>query len=159
VPLCLCGENELKVTNDDPLTESVIGAAIEVHRALGPGLLESAYQECLCHELNLLGLSFERERPLPVLYKGVRLDCGYRLDLVVEGRVIVEVKTVERLCPSTKRSSLLISGSHKSTRGYSSISTFRHCGRGLNAWYFEPQRDICKGVFNTETHGHGENRS
>jgi GxxExxY protein len=72
---------------------------IEVHRALGPGLLESAYEECLCHELSLIGLSFERQVPLPVLYKGVRLDCGYRLDLVVEGRVIVEVKSVERLLP------------------------------------------------------------
>jgi len=87
------------MTEHDSLTERVIGAAIEVHRALGPGLLESAYQECLCHELHLLGLSFEREVPLPVVYKGVRLDCGYRLDLVVEGRVIVELKTVERLLP------------------------------------------------------------
>ena len=87
------------MTEHDSLTERVIGAAIEVHRALGPGLLESAYQECLCHELHLLGLSFEREVPLPVVYKGVRLDCGYRLDLVVEGRVIVELKTAERLLP------------------------------------------------------------
>jgi len=87
------------MTEHDSLTERVIGAAIEVHRALGPGLLESAYQECLCPELHLLGLPFEREVPLPVVYKGVRLDCGYRLDLVVEGRVIVELKTVERLLP------------------------------------------------------------
>jgi len=87
------------IAEPDPLTEKVIGAAIDVHRALGPGLLESAYQECLCHELNLIGLAFEREVGLPVLYKGVRLDCGYRIDLVVEGRVIVELKTVERLLP------------------------------------------------------------
>ena len=87
------------MTDHDPLTEKVIGAAIEVHRVLGPGLLESAYQECLCHELRLSGLSFKREAPLPVLYKGIRLDCGYRLDLVVEGQVIVEVKSVERLLP------------------------------------------------------------
>ena len=99
VSRCLGGEKVLKMTEHDSLTERVIGAAIEVHRALGPGLLESAYQECLCHELHLLGLSFEREVPLPVVYKGVRLDCGYRLDLVVEGRVIVELKTAERLLP------------------------------------------------------------
>ena len=66
------------------LTEQVIGAAIEVHRALGPGLLESAYEECLCHELHLRGLSFRRQVPLPVEFKGVRLDCGYRIDIVVE---------------------------------------------------------------------------
>lgn len=83
----------------DPLTGKVIGAAIEVHRALGPGLLESAYEECLCHELNLAGLAFARQVSLPVIYKGVRLDCGYRLDVVVEGQVVVELKTVERLMP------------------------------------------------------------
>ncbi len=83
----------------DPLTGKVIGAAIEVHRALGPGLLESAYEECLCHELNLSGLGIQRQVPLPVVYKGVRLDCGYRLDVVVEGRVLVELKTAERLLP------------------------------------------------------------
>jgi GxxExxY protein len=86
-------------TEQDPLTGKVIGAAIEVHRVLGPGLLESAYEECLCHELNLVGLAFERQVPLPVVYKGVRLDCGYRLDVVVEGRLVVELKTVERLMP------------------------------------------------------------
>jgi GxxExxY protein len=83
----------------DPLTGKVIGAAIEVHRGLGPGLLESAYEECLCHELKLAGLGFTRQVPLPVVYKGVRLDCGYRLDVVVDGRVVVELKTVERLLP------------------------------------------------------------
>ncbi len=83
----------------DPLTGKVIGAAIEVHRALGPGLLESAYEECLCHELNLSGLGIQRQVPLPVVYNGVRRDCGYRLDVVVEGRVLVELKTAERLLP------------------------------------------------------------
>ena len=87
------------MTEQDPLTGKVIGAAIEVHRGLGPGLLESAYEECLCHELNLAGLGFQRQVPLPVVYKGVRLDCGYRLDVVVEGQVVVELKTVERLMP------------------------------------------------------------
>jgi GxxExxY protein len=81
------------------LTEQIIGAAIEVHRALGPGLLESAYAQCMCRELRLRNLSFELERPLPVEYKGIRLDCGYRIDLLVENRVVVELKTVETLAP------------------------------------------------------------
>jgi GxxExxY protein len=81
------------------ITEKVIGACIEIHRHLGPGLLESAYEECLCHELSVAGLGFERQRPLPVKYKNINLDCGYRLDLVVENRIIVELKTVEQLLP------------------------------------------------------------
>lgn len=84
---------------NDTLTQSVIGFAIEVHRHLGPGLLESAYEECLCFELKQADIPFNRQVPLPVLYKRVRLDCGYRLDLVVDHRVIVELKTVERLLP------------------------------------------------------------
>jgi GxxExxY protein len=84
---------------EEELTQAIIGAAIEVHRVLGPGLLESAYEECLCHELSLRGLAYERQVPLPVVYKGVRLDCGYRMDIVVEGRVVVELKTVETLLP------------------------------------------------------------
>ena len=79
------------------LTKRVIGACIEIHRHLGPGLLESAYEECLCFELSQQGLQFERQRPLPVVYKGVRLDCGYRLDIVVENAVILELKTVDKL--------------------------------------------------------------
>jgi GxxExxY protein len=86
-------------TGSDQLTERVIGLAIELHRALGPGLLESAYEECLCFELGEHGLSFERQRPLPVIYKSVRLDCGYRMDVVVEDRLILELKTIERLLP------------------------------------------------------------
>ena len=70
-----------------------------MHRELGPRLLESAYRECLCHEVKLRGLRFEYEIPLPVQYKGVRLDCGYRLDIVVEDQVILELKTVEKLLP------------------------------------------------------------
>jgi GxxExxY protein len=81
------------------LTERVIGAAIEVHRGLGPGLLESAYEECLCHELHLRGIGFERQVPLPVQYKDVKLDCGYRLDLVVEKSVILEIKCLEHVLP------------------------------------------------------------
>lgn len=81
------------------LTGAIIGSAIEVHRALGPGLLESAYEECLCRELGLRGVPFKRQLPLPVEYKGVRLDCGYRLDLLVADSVVVEIKAVADLLP------------------------------------------------------------
>jgi len=84
---------------NDLLTEKIIGSAIEVHRRLGPGLLESAYEECLCYELDQSALAFRRQAPLPVVYKSIRLDCGYRMDVVVEGQVIVEIKAVERLMP------------------------------------------------------------
>jgi GxxExxY protein len=83
----------------ESLTEQIIGAAIEVHRALGPGLLESAYEECLCHEFNLRGLKFQRQVALPVEYKDVKLDCGYRLDLVIEDSVVLELKCVEHTLP------------------------------------------------------------
>lgn len=79
------------------LTEQIIGACIEVHRALGPGLLESAYEAALCHELKLRGVPFEKQVALPVTYKGTKLDCGYRLDLVVANLVLVELKSVETL--------------------------------------------------------------
>ena len=78
----------------DPLTGNIIGAAIEVHRSLGPGLLESAYQTCLLYELRLRRLKVECQKPLPVFYKDVMLDCGYHLDLVVENQVVVEIKSV-----------------------------------------------------------------
>jgi GxxExxY protein len=81
------------------LTEEVIGAAIEVHRQLGPGLLESTYLQCLCRELSLRNISFEIEVPLPVRYKGMLLDCGYPIDLLVDGRLILELKSVEKLLP------------------------------------------------------------
>jgi GxxExxY protein len=83
----------------DPRTSPITGAALEVHRQLGPGLLESAYEECLCHELHLRGMTFERQVDLPVLYKGVQLDCGYKMDLVVEQQVVLELKCVEKLLP------------------------------------------------------------
>jgi GxxExxY protein len=83
----------------DPRTGSIIGAAIEVHRVLGPGLLESAYEECLCHELHLRGLTFERQVDLPVWYKGLQLDCGYKMDLVVGREVVLELKCVEKILP------------------------------------------------------------
>lgn len=81
------------------ITGSIIGAAIEVHRALGPGLLESAYEACLAFELVKQGLKVEQQKPLPLAYKDVKLDCGYRLDLLVEDKVIVEVKAVDGLAP------------------------------------------------------------
>ena len=81
------------------ITERIIGAATEVHKVLGPGLMESAYEECLCRELALRGIGVERQLPMPVEYKGVRLDSGYRLDLLVERSVVVEVKSVSSIEP------------------------------------------------------------
>lgn len=84
------------------MSNKIIGAAIEVHKALGPGLLESAYEQCLCHELGLQGMSFERQKELSVVYKGVKLDCGYKLDVVVEDAVILELKSCENIEPIHK---------------------------------------------------------
>jgi len=84
------------------LSNRIIGAAIEVHKTLGPGLLESAYEQCLCHELSLRGLSFERQKELPVIYRGLKLDCGYRLDIVVEDAIILELKSCEKIEPIHK---------------------------------------------------------
>ena len=84
------------------LTGSVIGAAIEVHKTLGPGLLESAYEECLCHELNLRGISHERQVPLPIQYKEVKLDCGYRIDILIDRTIILELKVTEKTEPIHK---------------------------------------------------------
>src|SRR5260370_33376862 len=86
----------------DPRTAPIIGAAIKVHRHLGPGLLESAYEECLCHELHLRGLSFERQVDLPVSYKGLKLDCGYKIDLIVQKEVVLRLKAIERILPIHK---------------------------------------------------------
>jgi len=86
---------EAKRLND--LSEQIIGAAIVVHRALGPGLLEAPYEECLCHELERLGLKFERQRPLPLVYGNVKLACAYRMDLVVENSIVVEVKAIAKV--------------------------------------------------------------
>jgi GxxExxY protein len=85
----------IKTLND--LTEAIIGAAIEVHRTLGPGLLESIYEMCLCRELSIRGIPFELRVPIPVEYKGVKLDCGYRADIVVDGMILVEIKAIDSL--------------------------------------------------------------
>lgn len=81
------------------ITGEIIGAAIELYQALGHGLLESAYEECLCHELNLKKINFKRQHSLPIEYKGVKLGCGYRLDLIGENLVIIDLKSIERLLP------------------------------------------------------------
>ena len=83
--------------NINQLTRKIIGAAIEVHKILGPGLLESAYEECLSHELSIQGVSFEKQKPLSIDYKGKKLDCGYRLDMVVENAVVLELKSCEKI--------------------------------------------------------------
>jgi GxxExxY protein len=83
----------------DELTSKVINAAIEVHKSLGPGLLESAYEECLCREFDLREIRYERQKDLPVQYKGITLNCGYRLDMVVEGKLILELKACSALEP------------------------------------------------------------
>lgn len=83
--------------NLNELTDAIIGAAMEVHRMLGPGLLESTYEMCLCRELSMRGIPFERQVPIPVEYKGVKLDCGYRADLVVDGTILVEIKAIDSL--------------------------------------------------------------
>jgi len=88
-----------KIDDINQVTRAVIGAAIEIHRALGPGLLESAYEACLVSELNSRGLKVDQQKPIPVVYREVRLDCGYRLDILVEDKIIVEVKSVETVLP------------------------------------------------------------
>ena len=87
------------MSKENEISNEVIGAAIEVHRNLGPGLLESAYEECLCYEFDRRGIKYERQKPLPIAYKGTKLDCGYRLDLVVNDLVILELKAVDQIQP------------------------------------------------------------
>ncbi len=97
-----CGKKMSKSAKElekDSLTDKVIGFAIEVHRGLGPGLLESAYEECLCFELSQNEIPFRRQVPLPVVYKDVKLNCGYRMDIVVNDELILELKTVEKIMP------------------------------------------------------------
>ena len=95
-------QEDAKTRRFEDCSEVVIGACIEVHRHLGPGLLESAYEHCVAHELSALGLRFERQRPVPLEYKGTKLECGYRLDLVVEDALVVEIKCVDGLLPIHK---------------------------------------------------------
>ena len=101
--LCLSFNGFMEIImNMNQLSSKIIGAAIEVHKTLGPGLLESAYEECLCHELSIQGLLLEKQKPLSIDYKGINLNCGYRLDIVVEKAVIIELKSCERIEPIHK---------------------------------------------------------
>lgn len=95
---CLPHSSTMKARSD-ALSRNIIGAVIEVHRSLGPGLLESTYEVCLCQELTLRNIAYERQVALPVTYKGVQLDCGYKLDILVEGLIIVELTAVECIEP------------------------------------------------------------
>lgn len=92
-------ENTEVVRRLNTLTDAIIGAAIEVHRELGPGLLESTYEICLCRELNLREVFFERQLAIPIEYKGIKLDCGYRADLIVERSILIELKAIDALLP------------------------------------------------------------
>ncbi len=93
------GDKKNTIMELNKITEKIIGCAIEVHKLLGPGLLESAYEECLTYELTKVGLKAERQKPVPVIYKEIHLECGYRIDILVEDMVIIELKTVENFCP------------------------------------------------------------
>ena len=95
----MLNRRDAETQRENQLTEKIIGCAIEVHKALAPGLLESAYEECFCYELTQNGLLVRRQVPLPVVYKGIQLDCGYRIDVVVNDLIVVELKTVEKLLP------------------------------------------------------------
>ncbi len=90
-------QSALRIIENDALTGEVIGCAIEVHRQFGPGLLETTYQQCLAHELNQKKINFKLEHQLPVIYKGIKIDCGYRIDMLVENQLIIELKAVETL--------------------------------------------------------------
>lgn len=114
-----CMSEKIDSHEADPLTGNIIGAAIDVHRALGPGLLESAYEACLVYELRLRRLKVEAQKPLPIFYKDVMLDCGYRLDLVVEDQVIIEIKSVSAIA-SIHEAQLL-----------SYLKLYGTCARGL----------------------------
>lgn len=90
---------DTEVDEKDALSDTVIGCAIEVHRSLGPGLLETVYEQCLAHELSTRSLKFRLQAPMPVAYKGIRLDCGFRIDVIVEDKLLLELKSVEKLIP------------------------------------------------------------
>jgi GxxExxY protein len=86
-------------TSSNTITSSIIGAAIEIHRSLGPGLLEAVYEECLAREFTVRSIPFERQKPVPLVYRDLKLECGYRLDFLVSGRVVVELKSIEAIAP------------------------------------------------------------
>jgi GxxExxY protein len=85
------------VMSENDIAHKILGCAFEVHKALGPGLLESAYQECLCYKLQQSGLSIHKEKPMPLIFEGVTLECGYRIDILVENKVVIEIKSIDAL--------------------------------------------------------------
>lgn len=93
----MSGKDYSGLVGDSQLTHQIIGAAIEVHKELGPGLLESAYEACLAREMEIRGIAFKRQVPLPVVYKDLKLDCGYRMDIVVKDEIVVEIKSIEAI--------------------------------------------------------------
>ena len=97
-PRLVC-KTDLATDSEQPLTREIIAAAMEVHRSLGPGLLESAYQACLCHEMRLRDIPFCQQVEIPITYKSVKLDCGYRIDLIVCDKVVLELKSVQEVLP------------------------------------------------------------
>jgi GxxExxY protein len=129
------------------LSGKVIGLCIEIHRELGPGLLESAYEECLAYELSKAGLAFERQRPLPVRYKEVHLDCGYRLDFVIEGALIVELKAVTELHPIHEAQLLTYLKLDKKSLGLLINFNVPALKKGV-------KRVACGDLFKQETGGH-----
>jgi GxxExxY protein len=92
-------KTDLPADAEQPLTREIIAAALEVHNTLGPGLLESAYQACMCHELDLRKIPFRQQVEIPIAYKGIKLDCGYRIDLIISDKVVVELKSVQEVLP------------------------------------------------------------
>ena len=97
-PRLVC-KTDLPADAEQPLTREIIAAALEVHNTLGPGLLESAYQACMCHELDLRKIPFRQQVEIPIAYKGIKLDCGYRIDLIISDKVVVELKSVQEVLP------------------------------------------------------------
>jgi GxxExxY protein len=137
-------ESQKKHLND--LSGKVIGLCIEIHRELGPGLLESAYEECLAYELSKAGLRYERQRSLPVRYKEVQLDCGYRLDFVVEGALIVELKAITELQPIHEAQLLTYLKLDKKSLGLLINFNVPTLKQGV-------KRVVCGGLFKDETGG------
>ena len=126
-------------TTINEVSQAIIGAAIEVHRALGPGLLESAYEQWLSHEFSLRQIPFERQKPLHVDYKGTQLDCGYRLDFLVAGVAVVEVKAIEALLPIHHAQLLSYLKLPLEARTIHQLS-FRCSGKASNAWFSDLRR-------------------
>ena len=139
---------------DIELTHAIIGSAIDVHRVLGPGLLEAVYEECLAKELTLRGIPFERQKPVPLVYRDLKLECGYRLDFLVAGRIVVEIKAVEALAPiheSIMLTYLRLSGCRLGLLLNFHVPVLKD-GLRRFVWHYEPQKND-----NAETQRDAEN--